>query len=93
MQIVRSLTISIVLTACGHAAPPAAGPCPGGEETIGAATQQADGTLVLDLRASGAGAIGDARLVYPPSHAQYAEILAHVGPIQPGESRPVCPFP
>jgi hypothetical protein len=54
-----------------------------------------DGTIVLDLRAEDAatGAVGDARLVYPPGHAEYREILAHLGGLAPGESKPVPPWP
>ena len=53
---------------------------------------EADGTLVLELRAEGPGMTGDALLRYPTSHPHYAAILAHVGPINPGEERPVAPF-
>ncbi|MBN9686957.1 MULTISPECIES: hypothetical protein [unclassified Corallococcus] len=53
----------------------------------------ADGTLTLTLRASGPGMTGDARLVYPPTHAQYELIKNHVGAIKPGEQKPVAPFP
>jgi hypothetical protein len=62
-------------------------------ESIGAATQEADGTIVLMLRAIGPDAIGDALLRYPPTHPQYAMIKAHVGPIPPGKSVSVRPFP
>ncbi len=62
-------------------------------ETIGMATMTDDRTLILDLRADGpAGAIGDARFVYPPSHPQYQEILSHIGDIKPGEQKPVAPW-
>ncbi len=54
----------------------------------------ADGTISLQLRAEGpGGAVGDALLVYPPSHPQYREILAHLGGLSPGESKPVPPWP
>jgi hypothetical protein len=62
-------------------------------ETIGVASQEADGTIVLNLRATGPDAVGDAQFRYPPSHAQYAMIKAHVGPIPPGKSVMVRPFP
>ncbi len=61
--------------------------------SIGQATMEADGTLVLTLRAQSPGAIGDGQLRYAPTHAQYQSILRHVGAIRPGESRPVAPFP
>ncbi len=64
-------------------------------KTIGMATMSADRTIVLQLRAEDpkTHAIGDARLVYPPSHAQYAEILKHLGGLTPGQSKPVRPWP
>jgi|JI10StandDraft_1071094.scaffolds.fasta_scaffold35641_4 hypothetical protein len=63
-------------------------------DSIGVATLNADGTLVLQLRAEGPGGLeGDALFEYRPTDRDYAEILAHVGPIAVGESRPVRPFP
>ena len=63
-------------------------------ESIGSATMQPDGTLVLTLRAEGPGGlIGDAQVVYPPTHDEYREVLAHLGGIEPGESKPVPPWP
>jgi hypothetical protein len=63
------------------------------EETIGTATMKPDRTLVLQLRASGpGGAVGDGLFEYTPSHPQYAEVLKHVGPITPGQSKPVKPW-
>lgn len=62
------------------------------EESIGVATQEPDGTIVLQLRASGGGSVGDGLLRYPPNHPNYAEVKAHVGPIPPGKSVPVKPF-
>ena len=66
--------------------------------SIGAATMDTDGTLKLQLRAEGPGGIvGDALLVYPPTHADYAMVKKHLeqtdGPMKPGDSRPVAPFP
>ncbi len=52
-----------------------------------------DGTITLTLRAVGGAMIGDGRLVYPPKHPQYDEIKKHVGPMKPGEQKPVKPFP
>lgn len=60
---------------------------------IGTARMLTDGTVVLDLVASGLGAIGDARLTYPPGHPEYQAILRHLGGLQPGEIKPVRPFP
>lgn len=65
--------------------------------SIGVATMSPDGTLVLDLRAQSdggpGGATGDARLVYSPDHPDYRRLLDHIGPLRPGESRPVPPWP
>jgi predicted RNA-binding Zn-ribbon protein involved in translation (DUF1610 family) len=63
------------------------------QETIGVATMTADGTIVLDLRAEGPdGLRGDARLLYPPSHPQYQEILSHLGVLHPGGEKVVPPW-
>ncbi len=60
---------------------------------IGQATMERDGTNRLDLRAEDSkGAVGEGRLVYPPSHPQYNEILQHLGGLKPGETKPVPPW-
>ena len=59
------------------------------QPSIGRATMEADGTIILRLRAVSPGAIGDALLRYPPDHAQYQSILNHLGGMTPGESKPV----
>lgn len=51
-----------------------------------------DGVLVLNLRAMGPGVVGDARVTYAPSDVNYAKVLAHLGGIKPGESKPVPPW-
>lgn len=62
-------------------------------DTIGAASQEADGTIVLTLRATGPdGLIGDGLLRFSPSHPQYSMIKAHVGPIPLNGSVFVKPF-
>jgi hypothetical protein len=64
------------------------------EDTIGVATQEPDGTIVLNLRADGPlEATGNALLRYPPSHPDYGMVKNHVGPIPPGGSVMVKPFP
>ncbi|HEY3451045.1 MAG TPA: hypothetical protein VGK67_32105 [Myxococcales bacterium] len=62
-------------------------------ESIGSATMKEDGTIVMMLRATGGGAVGDAMLTYPKSHPEYANILKHLGGLKPGETKPVPPFP
>ncbi len=61
--------------------------------SIGQASMQSDGTIVLELRAEDSkGSIGEGRLVYPPSHPQYRNILQHLGTLKPGETKPVRPW-
>lgn len=80
-----------MLAAAAVAAPASAS---ASRETIGVATQEADGTIVLMLRTRGAGgAGGDAQVRYTPADKDYAMIARHVGPIPPGGSVPVKPFP
>lgn len=67
---------------------------PSAPETIGMAQKEADGTIVLTLRAEGAdGEVGDAQFRYPPGDKDYDMISRHVGPIPPGGDVPVRPFP
>jgi hypothetical protein len=61
-------------------------------ETIGTATMTEDGTIVMDLRASSPGALGDARISYRPDNPHYQEVLRHLGGLKPGEVKPVPPF-
>jgi hypothetical protein len=61
-------------------------------ESIGWATISEDGTITLDLQATGPNAVGEGRLVYAKDHPQYKEIADHVGAIKPGERKPVAPF-
>jgi hypothetical protein len=60
---------------------------------IGTATMEEDGTLSLALRAARPdGTAVTGFFEYPPDHANYQEILDHVGPIEPGETVDVLPF-
>lgn len=72
-------------------ATPDATPTP--PEPIGVATMQADGTIVMDLRATGPGVMGDARITYPKDHKDYQMVLDHLDGLAPGETKPVPPFP
>ncbi len=66
---------------------------PSTDPSIGVATMEKDGTIVLQLRAQGPGlTIGDALFKYPPKDPQYAKILAHLGSLRPGERKPVPPW-
>ncbi|MDY6992703.1 MAG: hypothetical protein SVR94_08885 [Pseudomonadota bacterium] len=63
------------------------------ENSIGTASMELDGTLVLTLRAEGLeGTIGDAQFRYETLHPQYLEILEHIGEIKPGETKQVPPW-
>ena len=64
-------------------------------ESIGQATMLDDRTIVLLLRAEDpdTGTVGDARLEYPPTHPDYDGILTHLGGIEPGQAKPVPPWP
>jgi len=63
-------------------------------QSIGTATMNADGAIVLQLRVTGPeGELGDAQLVYPPTHPQYQEVLRHLGGLRPGERKLVPPWP
>ena len=61
--------------------------------SIGTATMDPDGTIVLLLRATGPGVVGDGRITYAPTHAEYQNVLKHLGGLKPGESKPVPPWP
>jgi len=55
---------------------------------------EADGTIVLQLRAEGPGrTVGHALFRYPPTHAQYQSTLKHLGGLKPGEEKLVPPWP
>jgi hypothetical protein len=68
-------------------------PAPSAAHPIGSATLRADGTVVLDLVAREKNVHGEAQLVYPPTHDDYAGVLAHLEGLCPGESRAVPPWP
>ena len=75
------------------AAEPAPANRPAQSASIGSATMKEDGTIVLQLRAEGPGALGDSMLIYPPNDPDYAKILQHIGPMRPGETKNVAPWP
>lgn len=65
----------------------------GETESIGSCFMEEDGTLVLELLATGdGGMVGHGTLKYKPDHPNYKEIFDHVGPIKPGDTKPVAPF-
>ena len=60
--------------------------------SIGSAHLDPDGTIVLQLRATGPGIRGDALLRYPKDHPQYRAVLEHLGGLAAGEEKPVPPW-
>lgn len=64
---------------------------------IGECWMEADGTIRLFLRAETKAAcgtiVGHVLQDYRPGDRQYEEILKHVGPMRPGERRPVPAWP
>jgi len=63
-------------------------------DSVGVATMTADGTIVLRLRAETEdGAIGEGRFSYAPTDKDYRSVLDHLGGLEPGESKPVPPWP
>lgn len=66
----------------------------GAPTSIGMAAMEPDGTIVLWLRAEGTGgSIGDAAVRYPRTDPRYDQLLAHLGGLEPGQEKPVRPFP
>ena len=63
-------------------------------DQIGIATMNEDRTVVLRLRAvSEDNAVGEACFSYSPMDENYESIISHIGGINPGESKPVPPWP
>lgn len=63
-------------------------------EPIGYAEISADGTITLHLAGSvNGGAIAHMTKAYKPNDPYYADVVAHIGVIKPGEQKPVLPWP
>lgn len=60
--------------------------------SIGQATMEPDGTIVLRLRATGPDAIGEGLFRYKPDDPQYKQIHDHLPGLKPGDQAPVPPF-
>jgi len=61
-----------------------------GRIPIGVVWMEDDRTVVVRLRAEGPGVIGDANLVFHPSHPKYQRVLQYVGGLTVGEAKRVC---
>ena len=62
-------------------------------EYVGQAWMDAQGVLTVEVVLEGKGAIGHARMVIPPDDPRYEPYLRHIGPMRPGDYRPVRPWP
>jgi len=63
-------------------------------ETVGVASMDPDGTIVLQLRGvTDDGLVAETLVRYPKGHADYEMILKHLDGLRPGESKFVKPFP
>ena len=64
------------------------------QDTIGVATMDADRNIALRLRAeTDDGAVGEGYFTYAPTDKDYESVLRHIGGLEPGESKPVPPWP
>ena len=66
-----------------------------GQDSAGLATMEADGTLLLQLRAEdpSSGAVGQGFFRYTPDHPKYDAKLKHIGGLKPCQEAPVPPWP
>jgi hypothetical protein len=83
----------LVLLALGAARPPTAAEPSAIPRYIGTAHMSAEGKIVLHLRASSGGTVGHSIMTYAPDNPQYRAILDHVGPLAPGGTVSVKPWP
>jgi hypothetical protein len=60
---------------------------------IGEAWLEPNGTIIMELSKTSDGMPLHAVFTYDTKHPEYDEILRHVGGLQPGEKKPVLPFP
>jgi hypothetical protein len=60
---------------------------------IGSATMAADGTITLHLTRTADGKFAEGVLTYKIGDPDYQDVLAHLGGMKPGETKPVPPWP
>lgn len=63
-----------------------------GSGSIGTALMSGDGTITLNIRAPQPGSPLDGVLAIKKGDPRYAQILSHVGGLQPGGKKPVPPW-
>ena len=88
---VVACAVACTTAACASTSPRQAATEP--VTSIGMATMDADGTIVLYLRATAPGVVGDGLVRYRPGDKDYDAVLKHLGGLRPGESKPVPPWP
>ena len=91
----KRLTKAILLTSLLLSSAPGHAIAEDGDcAAIGVATIDAAGVIVLRLTARGPnGVTGEGTLRYAPSDPGYKDVAAHIGPIRPGQTVAVCPWP
>ncbi len=60
--------------------------------SIGVARMDSDGVITMRVRSLPPGPVAEGELRYAPADPDYQEIVAHLGGIRPGESKPVPPW-
>ncbi len=95
--LVWALFLTVLGLACSSQLSKSASPRSGDSdlpEYIGEATMKADRTIVLYLRAESAdGAVGHGTITYAPDDPRYEGLLRHIGGLEPGQKKPVRPWP
>ena len=81
----------LLFIAAGAASAQTTPPCDKAEN-IGVATMTADGVITLRLRSLPPGPIAEAIMRYAPDDPKYDDVIAHLGGIVPGETKPVRPW-
>jgi hypothetical protein len=96
---VAAFVLLAALAGCATPPPPVTKPVPETPQppldtNMGTATMLPDGTLVMTLRTTtDDGATGQLVQKIPPTDVDYASDLKMVGPIKPGETKPIHAMP
>lgn len=85
----RCGAVALALLAAGCVHSPPAEPA-----SIGTATMAPDRSFTLDIASKECnGMIAHGHFVYAPGDPHYAEVIGHIGGLEPGQSKPVPPWP